>query len=181
MNESAGTKNSKFGFPGETFREIITKAVCGKAQKSIKLNEYIKTPDSVVPNQILGCSVTELLLNEPEVKDADNNVITVVAGGVFKINIWYAYNNGKETDVLKYPVKFAESLALNDYDCQTAGSLDVRVTVDKSPVVVSSEITEDHRIKLDVEMDLSTEVIGETKMLVQVYVPGCNDDEEEED
>lgn len=168
----------------ETFREIISKAVCGKVQKSLKCTEYIDPPEGVIPNQILGCSVTELRLYEPEVKDTSNHTIAIVAGGIFDIHIWYAFNNGKDTDVLRCPVKFTESLPLDDYDCQAIGSLDVKIIVEKSPVVAESTIIEDHRIKLDTEMEISAEVIGETKLLVKLHVPeyiDCNDHDDDED
>ncbi|SFR08808.1 outer spore coat protein CotE [Desulfoscipio geothermicus] len=185
MNEAAEANKSIFGSPRETFREIITKAVCGKAQKSLKCIEFIDPPQGVVPNQILGCSVTELRLNEPEVKDASNNAITIVAGGIFEIHIWYAFNNEKETDVLRRTVKFAENLPFDNYDCQNTGSLDVKITVDKSPVVIDSAIIEDNRIKLDIEMDISAEVIGETKLFIQVHTPeyysDCDDHDEDEE
>lgn len=179
MNEAV--RRIKSGFPGETFREVITKAVCGKAQKPLKSTSYIDPPEGVVPNQILGCSVTEMRLNEPEVKDTSTNIITIVAGGIFEIHIWYAYRNGKETNVLRYPVKFEESLSLENYDCQDVSTVDARVTVNKCPVVVESAITEDNRIKLETEMEIAAEVVGETKLFVQVYDPGRAIDDGEDD
>lgn len=182
MNKTTAVEKRNFGFPRKTFREIITNAVCGTTRKSLKYTHYIDLPRGVIPSQILGCSVTELRLHDPEVKDTNTKSLTIGAKGIYEAHVWYAYNNGKETDVLRYPVKFEESLPLEDYDCQHTGTLDAKITVSKCPAVVESAITEDHRIKLETEMEISIEVVGETKLLVQVYVPGRGEvDEGDED
>lgn len=172
MSEASGTEKRKYGFPGETFRQIITKAVCGTAQKSLNYTHYAQLPNGVVPNQVLGCSVTELRLHEPEVKNSNTQPIILDIGGIFEVHVWYAYNNGKETDVLRCPVHFEDSLTLEDYNCQNTSKVDAKVKIDKSPVIVESEITADNQIKLEIELAISAEIIGETQMLVQVFVPG---------
>ncbi len=179
MNEMA-TEKMNFRYPEENVREIITKAVCGTARKTLRYTHYISPPPDVVPSQVLGCSVTEMRLNEPEVKERNINAITIGAGGTFEVHIWYAYKNGKETDVLRYPINFQEFLPVEDFECQNAGTIDAKITISKCPVVVESAITEDNQIKLETELEISAEVIGETKILVQVYVPGCSNDEDED-
>jgi len=176
VSDTAGAGKKVLGFLGETYREIIAKAVCGTARRSLKYTHYIEPPQDSVPSQILGCSVTELLLQEPEVKESGTGVISIRAEGNFEIHVWYARNNGKETDVLRHPVKFEEFLPLDDFDCQSTGLLDAKITVEKSPVVLATAITENQRIKLDMELEISATVIGETKLLIKnVYVPDLGD------
>lgn len=170
MNEALGSEDRNIGFPRESFREIITKAVCGTGRKSIRYTNQFNPPGEIVPSQILGCSVTELKLYEPEVKDNSTQQIILGVGGVFEVHVWYAFNNGKETDVLRCPIDFEESIPLEDYDCQNANFVDARVKVDKNPVVVESLINGDDQIQLATELDISVEVSGETKLLVQVHI-----------
>lgn len=178
MSEAVGTEKRNLTSPKGSFREIITKAVCGTAEKSLRYTHYVGPLQDMIPNQILGCSITQLRLHEPEVKDGTADTIAIGIGGVLEVHIWYAFNDGKETDVLRCPVNFEESLPMNDYDCQNTNPLDARIVITNNPQILESTITEDNRIKLEFELGVYAEVIGETKLLVQVYEPGRGRDDD---
>lgn len=169
MSDAVEAGKRNFGRPKGTFREIITKAICGTARKSLKYTHYIDLPDGVVADQILGCSVTHHRIYESNVKDKGNKTITIDIDGVYVAQIWYAYNKGRETDVLRGSINFRESLPIADYDCQNTGPLVTKMTITKSPLILESALTNDHRIKIVIELGIYAEVIGESKILVHVH------------
>lgn len=174
MTEAVEAGKNNYSSPVRNYREIITKAVCGTVRESLRYTHYIDLPDGVVSDQILGCSVTHQRLNEPKVKDKSDNTITIDADGVYVVQIWYAYNKGKETDVLRCSINFKESFSIDYHDCQNTGPMVARITTVKSPQILESVITDDNRIKLEIELGIYAEVIGESKLLVQVYTPDKN-------
>jgi spore coat protein E len=162
----------------EKNREIITKAICGTAKKDFRHTHYIDLPKDIVPDQILGCSVTQLRLQQPKVQEKNLVDRAIEIGGSYEVHIWYALNNGKTTDVLRCPIDFKDSIQMDYYDHQSTGLFDIRTTVIKSPRVLESVITKDNRIKLVLELGIYVEVVGETKITVRVLVPENDEDDD---
>lgn len=174
MSAAMGSEKRNFGYPKGSYREIITKAICGTARKSLRYTHYIDLPEGVVSDQILGCTLTHQRLNEPIIKEKSSNSITIA--GVYVVQIWYAYNNGKETDVLRCSINFRESFPIEYYDVQNTNSLVAKSTIVTPPQILESVITNDNRIKLEVKLDIFAEVIGESKILVLIYKPDKNEE-----
>ncbi len=152
------------------YREIITKAVCGTAKKVFRYSQQFSTADGGSPTQILGTSITQIRLKDPEI-EADNSQIGVRASGIFEVHIWYAYNSGKSTDLLRQAIHFEEIIPVTEYDGQILSLTDAKATVFKPPQAQEATITREGKIKVDFELGMYVEVIGETKILVKVISP----------
>lgn len=159
---AAPTKNS--------FREIITKAVCGTGNQNFHYTEVLNIQVGRIPTSILGSSVTRLRLTEPLVTEINSDGSkSVRVSGTFDINVWYAYNNDQATDVAKDTVKFTETIAINAISENIMGQIDARAVLVKSPQCHKTIITENNQIQVDVELGIYAEIVGETKVFVQVY------------
>ena len=75
-----------------SFKEIVTKAVIGKAKKTSS-NEFLLTPEEA-PNTVLGCWV----INH-KFSGSKNSSGSVLVNGSFDVNVWYSYDNDKKTAV----------------------------------------------------------------------------------
>ena len=73
------------------FKEIVTKAIIGKAKKT-STNEFMLTPE-LRPDTILGCWVINHRFN------GFNNGGVVNIEGSFDVNVWYSYDNDTKTAV----------------------------------------------------------------------------------
>lgn len=152
------------------YREIITKAVCGSGMQDFTYTEYLQVPADRVPSSILGSSVTRLKLTEPLVTEiTGDGKRTVRVSGTFDINIWYSYNNDQATDVAKETVKFTEAIAITEISEGIVGPVDARAVLTKAPHCLKTVVADGNRLKADVELAMYAEIIGETKVFVQVY------------
>lgn len=162
-------KNFPFYHKGG-YREIITKAVCGTAKKHFRYSQQLSTVDGSEPTQILGTSITQMRLKDPEI-EADNDKIGVRVNGIFEVHIWYAHNGGKATDLLRQAIHFEEVIPVTEYDGQILSITDAKATVFKAPQTQEAVITKEGKIKVDFELGMYVEVTGETKILVKVVSP----------
>jgi spore coat protein E len=153
-----------------SFREIITKAVCGNGTQTFRYTELLSTPSGRTTSSILGSSVTRLKLTEPLVTEVSNNGSkNVRVSGTFDINVWYAYNNDQATDVAKETIKFTELIPINEISENIVGQVDARVVLVKAPRCLKTVIAENAQIQIDVELGIYAEIVGETKVFVHVY------------
>lgn len=159
---AAPTKNS--------FREIITKAICGTGNQNFHYTEGLNIPVGRIPTSILGSSVTRLRLTEPLVTEiAGDGKKNVRVSGTFDINVWYAYNNDQATDVAKETVKFTETIPIADISENIMGQIEARAVLTKAPQCHKTMITDNNQIQVDVELGIYAEIVGETKVFIQVY------------
>lgn len=153
-----------------SFREIITKAICGTGKQNFKYTEILNIPVGRVPSSILGSSVTRLRLTEPLVTEiASDGTKNVRVSGTFDINVWYSYNNDQTTDVAKETTKFTEVIPIEEISENILGQLDARAVLVKAPQCHKTVITAENQIQIDVELGIYAEIVGETKVFVQVY------------
>ena len=82
------------------FREIVTKAVIGKAKKTSGNKFSVQTEER--PDTVLGCWVINNSFS------GTNNYGSVLVQGAFDVNIWYSYDNDTKTDVLKESKTYKE-------------------------------------------------------------------------
>ncbi len=172
-----GKLEQEFAAPiKNSFREIITKAVCGTGKQNFHYTEVLSIPVGRIPTSILGSSVTRLKLTEPLVTEiAGDGTKNVRVSGTFDLNVWYAYNNDQATDVAKDTIKFTELISIDDITESIIGQVDARAVLVKSPQCHKAIITENNQIQVDVELGIYAEIIGETKVFVQVYSDSDND------
>lgn len=153
-----------------SYKEIVTKAVIGKAKKTSS-NKFSLTPEEL-PNTVLGCWVINHKFN-----GSKNAKGSVLVNGSFDVNVWYSYDSDKKTavttqnfiysDVMNVPLK-------EDRNMQDASEIIVRCL--KQPTVSNVKI-ENNVVSLDVEKEMGVEIVGDTK--VKVSVEEDEDDYEE--
>ena len=152
------------------YREIITKAVCGTAKKYFRYSQQFPTVEEGNPTQILGTSITQMRLKEPQI-ETEGDTIGVRVSGIFEAHVWYAFNGGKSTDLIRQAIHFEEVIPVNEYDGQILSITDAKAAVIKPPQAQDTAITRDGSVKIDFELGVYVEVIGETKVLVKVITP----------
>ena len=142
------------------FKEIVTKAVIGKAKKTNTMH-FSFTPDETV-STIRGCWV----INHNFSGVNQNGKVGV--NGSFDVNVWYAYDNDTKTKVNTKRFGYNEllSVPLKDEATLTNNS-EIIVRGLKQPTVTNVGI-EDGNIALDIEKELGVEIVGDTKIKVPV-------------
>lgn len=146
-------------------REIVTRAVLAKGRKTFKINDTI-TLDNL-PYSVLGCWI----INHEFVATQDN--LCVNLNGSFEIDVWYSFNNNKETDVAKASTTYEGTIKVKEIVSDaTTDHTDVIVRILQQPTCTNACI-KDGNIEVEVVFDVLAETIGEAKMMVNVY--NCND------
>ncbi len=146
-------------------REIVTRAVLAKGRKTFKICESINIDNQ--PYSVLGCWIIN---HEFEAKE---NARQVEINGSFEINIWYAYENNTKTDVAKATTNYQGTIKVKDIVCDaTTNNTDVMVRILQQPTCTNACI-KDNVIEVEVVFDALAEIIGETKIMVNVF--NCND------
>ena len=153
-----------------SFKEIVTKAVIGKAKKTSS-NEFLLTPEEA-PNTVLGCWV----INH-KFSGSKNSSGSVLVNGSFDVNVWYSYDNDKKTAVSTRKFTYNDTMNVplkEDHNLTDASEIIVRCL--RQPTVSNVKIEGD-TVKLDIEKELGVEIVGDTK--VKVSVEDDEDDYEE--
>lgn len=153
------------------YREIITKAVCGKGRKFTQATHTIKP--SFDPCSILGCWIIN---HEYEASKKDD---CVEVNGSYDINIWYSFSDNTKTEVVTERVSYCDviPLTVKDDNCLN-DDLEVIARVLQQPNCLEATISPNgNKVVVQVEREFLAEVIGETKVCVKVNPEGCNDDD----
>lgn len=151
------------------FREIVTKAVIGKAKKTSG-NEY-RVECENKPDTVLGCWVINHSFN------GTSNLGSVIVNGEFDVNVWYSYDNDTKTAVSTRRFSYNEKMNVplkNDAVLDNTSEIIVRSL--KQPTVTNVEI-KNGVVELTIEKELGVEIVGNTK--VKVSVEDFDDDYEE--
>lgn len=154
-------------FENKDYREIITKAVCGKGKKFTQDTHVISA--SHKPTSILGCWVINHLYNA---KKKSND--TVEVNGSYDINIWYSYNDNTKTEVVTERVTYCDYIPLSVKDDHMLNDeFDVICKVVQQPNCLECKIDkEGQKIKVEVEREFLVQVIAETRIFVKVAPKG---------
>ena len=151
------------------FREIVTKAVIGKAKKT-STNKFVLSPEEM-PNTVLGCWVINNSFS------GTNSLGSVEVNGAFDVNVWYSYDNDTKTSVTTKRFTYKEKM---NVPLKSAAVLDntseIIVRSLKQPTVTNVEV-KGNLIELTIEKELGVEIVGNTK--VKVSVEDYDDDYEE--
>ena len=152
-----------------SYKEIVTKAVIGKAKKTNSMN-FSFTPDENV-NTVLGCWV----INHTFSGANQNGKVGVT--GSFDVNVWYSYDGDTKTKVNTKKFGYNEVLAVPLRDSATlTNNSEIIVRSLKQPSVTNVSVT-DGNIVLDIEKELGVEIVGDTK--IKVPIEDVDDDYEE--
>lgn len=147
----------------QEYREIITKAVCGKGRKFTKEDHTVLSAHR--PTSILGCWVINHLYNA-KIKTKD----TVEINGSYDVNIWYSYNDNTKTEVVTERVTYCDKvpLSIKDEHCLN-DDFDVIAKVVQQPNCLECKIVKKgNKIEVEVEREFIVKIIGETKVYVKV-------------
>ncbi|WP_416150871.1 outer spore coat protein CotE [Salipaludibacillus sp. HK11] len=151
------------------YREIITKAVCGKGRKFSETKHCITPGDK--PTSILGCWI----INHKYVSKKKGDAVEVK--GNYDINIWYSYSGNTKTSVATETVNYTDvvSLVMQDSDILSE-DLEVIARTIQQPNTLEAVIgSNGNDVDVQVEREFLVEVIGETKISVQVNPEGTSD------
>ena len=119
------------------YKEIVTKAVIGKAKKTNQMH-FSFTPDEVV-DTVLGCWV----INHTFEGRNENGKVMVT--GSFDVNVWYAYDNDTKTKVNTKKFGYNELLKVPLKDEATLSSTsEIIVRSLKQPTVTKKAVLIDN-------------------------------------
>lgn len=151
----------------QEYREIITKAVCGKGRKFSKEEHKVSPPHR--PTSILGCWVINHLYNA-KIKSKD----TVEINGSYDINIWYSYNDNTKTEVVTERVTYCDVVPLSKLDRNCLNDdFDVIAKVIQQPNCLECKIVKQgNKIIVEIEREFVVKIIGETKVFIKVDPQG---------
>ncbi len=142
-------------------REIVTRAVLSKGRKTFKICEAVTLDNE--PYSILGCWVINHEFNATE----SNKCVNIT--GNFEINIWYSLDNNARTEVARAITTYEGVIKVKDVVCdETSGHTDVIVRILQQPTCTNACI-KDGNIEVEVVFEVLAEIIGEAKMMVNVY------------
>ncbi|MFS0654814.1 outer spore coat protein CotE [Bacillus sp. 179-C3.3 HS] len=144
------------------YREIITKAVVAKGRKFTQSTHNI-TP-SQKPTSILG----GWIINHQY--DAEKVGKTVEIEGTFDINVWYSYADNTKTEVVTERVKYLDIIKLRYKDKNFLDDEhEVIAKVLQQPNCLEVTISPNgNKIVVQAEREFIAEVVGETKIVVEV-------------
>ena len=147
------------------FKEIVTKAIIGKAKKSTTKEHEVEIDSNI--NTVLGCWVINHTFS------GLNNGGKVLVNGSYDINIWYSYDNNTKTNVLVRNFTYQDTMSVNVRDNSDLSNSEIIVRSLNQPSVTDVNV-EGNIIKLNVHKELGVEVIGDATVRVSV-----EDDEDE--
>ncbi|MBU9722664.1 MULTISPECIES: outer spore coat protein CotE [Bacillaceae] len=152
------------------YREIITKAVCGKGRKFSQASHAISPGEK--PTSILGCWIINHKYQAAKKGDA------IEVRGKYDINIWYSYSNNTKTNVATETVTYTDVVPLSMQDKNVlSDQLEVIARAVQQPNTLEATIAANGTdVNVQVEREFLVEVIGETKVCVYVNPDGCTDD-----
>jgi spore coat protein E len=151
------------------FREIITKAVCGKGRRFVQASHTVTPPHA--PTSILGAWIIN---NQYEAVHSSDGVEVI---GTYDINIWYSYDKNTKTDVAKETVSYVDVVPLSYLDKKHRPSTaEVSASATQEPNCVEANVSSSgNSVIVRVEREFQVEMTAETKVWVIVNPNGIDD------
>lgn len=143
-----------------SYKEIVTKAVVGKAKKN-SVSKFSVKPEET-PDTILGCWV----INHTFEGKNENGVVGI--HGAFDVNVWYSHNRDTKTAVTTKRFNYDDkmNIRLKDGSSLTDAS-EIIVRSLNQPTVTDVKIN-NGAVDLSIEKELGVEVVGNTMIKVSV-------------
>ncbi|UHA73060.1 outer spore coat protein CotE [Paenibacillus sp. 481] len=156
------------------WREIITKAVCGKGRKFSVVTHKVTPPHN--PTSILGAWIIN---HQYEAVRAGDGIEVI---GTYDINIWYSYSNNSQTDVAKESISYVELVPLSYVDPRHRTSTEevTAESVQEPNCVEASVSASGTSVSIRVEREFAVEMVAETKVFVRVHPNGVPDYEDKD-
>jgi len=143
-----------------SYKEIVTKAVVGKAKKN-SVSRFAVRPEET-PDTILGCWVINHSF------EGKNRNGLVYINGAFDVNVWYSYNNDTKTAVSTKRFNYEDKMNIrlkDGYRLTDASEIIVRSL--NQPTVTDVKIN-NGEVNLSIEKELGVEIVGNTMIKVSV-------------
>lgn len=141
------------------YKEIVTKAVLGKGKKYYQNSYTINVPN--MPSTVLGCWVIN---HKFKGREANGKIII---DGSFDVNLWYSYENDTKTTVQTETITYNETVTVKQKETTDSNTKDIIIRSLKQPSCSNATIIA-NSIKFDIEKELGIEIVGDTKVKVQI-------------
>lgn len=142
------------------YKEIVTKAVIGKGKKVFRDKYEAITTDKI--DTVLGCWVINHKMS------GVNEHGKVKITGSFDVNIWYSYEDNTKTSVEARKISYTEIVNVRlKEDSVLTNDSEIIITSLKNPTVVDVS-ARNNIISYEIEKELGIEIIGDTKVMVQI-------------
>lgn len=142
------------------FKEIVTKAVIGKGKKTFRNKYEAITTDKI--DTVLGCWVINHKMNAV----SENGKVKIM--GSFDVNIWYSYEDNTKTSVEARKINYTEVVNVRlKEDSVLTNDSEIIITSLKNPTVIDVS-SRNNIINYEIEKELGIEIIGDTKVRVQI-------------
>ncbi len=154
------------------YREIITKAVIAKGRKFTQSTHTVSAPHC--PTSILGCWIIN---HRYEAHKTDH---CVEIHGNYDVNVWYSYSDNTKTEVVTETVSYKDVIHLKYREDElVSDEQEVIARVLQQPNCLECAIIEgEDKIVVQVEREFIVELIGETKVCIEIFPHACGDDED---
>lgn len=141
------------------YKEIVTKAVIGKAKKYSKNTYKIETENE--PTTVLGCWVINHKFKGSEIGEK------IVVDGSFDVNIWYSYDNDTKTTVITKKIKYSDQATVRQRETTDTGTKDIIVRTLKQPNCINAQ-KKGKTIEIEIEKEIGIEIVGDAKVKIAV-------------
>jgi len=143
-----------------SYKEIVTKAVIGKAKKSSN-SKFSLTPEEK-PDTVLGCWVINHNFEGHNV----NGIVNI--NGSFDVNVWYSYNNDTKTAVTTKRFTYNDKMNVRLKDnAKLTDASEIIVRSLNQPTVTDVAI-DNANVNLTIEKELGVEIVGNTMIKVSI-------------
>lgn len=139
-------------------REIVTKAVVSKGKIADISNIEVEASDKA--SKAIGCWI----INHHYLTFAQDG--KVYAKGAYDVHVWYALNDNNDTEVYKKTIDYYQEYTMenNNFDHDNSEYKSYCV---EYPTCTSLQLA-DNKFVIGIKKTLAVDVIGESKLLVQV-------------
>ncbi len=143
-----------------SYKEIVTKAVVGKAKKTSTSKLSLKPEET--PDTVLGCWVINNTF------EGKNRGGVVNIDGAFDVNVWYSYNNDTKTAVATKRFTYNDTMNIRLKDgAKLSDASEIIVRSLTQPTVTDVSIN-NGEVNMTVEKELGVEIVGSTMIKVSV-------------
>ncbi len=143
-----------------SYKEIVTKAVVGKAKKS-SATKFTVNPEEK-PDTVLGCWVINHTFEGKNVGG------TVNIDGSFDINVWYSYDSDTKTAVTTKRFNYSDKMNIRLKDGARLTDASEIIVRSLNQPTVTDVFIKDNTVNLTVEKELGVEIVGSTMLKVSV-------------
>ena len=142
------------------YKEIVTKAVIGKAKKGSKEEITIDTNANI--DTVLGCWI----INHNFKGSGTDGKVNVE--GSYDVNVWYSYENNTKTDVLVRNFLYKDTVNVNLTKTEVLDNNREIIVRSLSAQSERNVEVDGSKVILNIEKELGVEIVGETMVRIAI-------------